>query len=98
MNANHKSIWSCDIEPFIKIRKGTPALLSYVWGYVEDGLTDAKDIKVEAADWMSLAELLCQLEEKALEYIKSQGGNDIRQYYIEDVLFTGDGIEFVYGT
>lgn len=98
MNTPIKSIWSCDVNPADIIKKGMTVLLPHVWGYVKDGITTATDIEILIKKDCTIAEALILVEESALEYVESQGADDIRQYYIEGVKFTDNRVEFIWGT
>lgn len=93
-----KSIWSCDVNPANTIKKGMTVLFSHVWGHVDGGVSPATDIELLLKKDCTIAVALILVEEAALEYVKSHGADDIRQYCIEDVRFTDNRVEFIWGT
>ncbi len=96
--ANFKSTWDCSIDQNTIAPAGTTAIMPYIWGFIEKGLTPHKDITVVTEKDLTYAEILELLEQAALEYVTSQGAIDIRHYYIEDIRFNNGVLQFVYGT
>ena len=97
--AEYKSTWDTDVSRQTQIKAGTKVRLNYVWAYTQKGeMTPNKDIEITVNSDCILVDALCQVEAAATEFVKSQGASDIRHYYIEDVIFTADAVEFVFGT
>lgn len=92
------SVWISEIPETMEIKAGQKIVFPNVWVHTKTGLTPSKDIVVVAQRNITLAEALSLTEAAALDYVKTLGADKIRRYYIEDILFKGDTIEFVWAT
>lgn len=94
-----KSIWACEEDPSQIISKGTNIKLTSIWVWKDyGGMTPSKNIEITTDKDMPLSEALHEVETAALEFIRSEGGKDIRQYFIEAVKASQGAIEFILGT
>jgi hypothetical protein len=95
-----QSIWSCEFSPNTLVKSGYTISIEHIWSHTDDGLTASKDISITLNDDCILSDALHYLEKEALIYVKSQGADYLRQYYIENVNIDDKlkTIEFGYGT
>jgi hypothetical protein len=95
-----QSIWSCEFDPNTPVKSGYTVLIEFIWSHTDDGLTPSKDISITLKDDCILSDALHYLEKEALVYVKSQGADYLRQYYIENVSVDDNlkTIKFGYGT
>jgi len=93
-----KSTWEAELSIYKMVKAGTTIKLPYVWSHTPGGTTDPKDIEFKLEEDMHLGEAMEQLEALALDYVKSQGAEDIRHYFIESAEHVGDTILLSWGT
>lgn len=94
-----RSIWACDVPTTHVFPTNSIVVFKYIWSPRRDGThTPPKDIEYILTEPTMFGTCVGILEDMALRYVKSQGANHLRQYYIEGYKEDTPFIEILLGT
>jgi len=93
------SQWDSSIKKNMVIKKNTVCYITGIWGYSTDGsITSSFDVETLLKNNSTANEALIILEKKALDVLQNLGCNELRQYYVEDIIINNNKAVFSLGT